>query len=98
MPTEQGSVVRFFINDDDAYLRWLEANPHGFVVNSGKIPKANYLKLHRASCAHLHSEGTSNWTTGDYIKTCSDSALSLESWARTIADGVLDPCPVCKPY
>jgi hypothetical protein len=98
MPAEQGGSVRFFISDDDAYLQWLEANPSGFVVNSYKIPKAGYLKLHRATCSHLRTEERSNWTNGNYIKTCSDNPLALETWARTIADGVLDPCPACKPY
>jgi hypothetical protein len=94
----ENNLVRFFIDDDAAYLAWLEANPNGFVVNSARTPKAGYLKLHRASCATLHTEGTSNWTTTSYIKTCADNPQALETWARTIADGVLDPCPACKPY
>lgn len=98
MDSAQDGSVRQFIADDEGYLQWLVENPHGFVVNSHKTPQANYLKLHRATCGHLRTEARANWTTGDYIKTCSDNPLALESWARTVADGVLDPCPACKPY
>lgn len=99
MSTEPGRAdITQFKDDDEAYLKWLEAHPNGFVVNSHRSPKASYLKLHRTSCGYLRTEERSNWTTGDYIKTCSDSALVLESWAIKAADGVLDPCPNCKPY
>ena len=89
--------VEQFVDDDDAYLHWVEVNPQGFVVNSDKEPKPSYLRLHRATCAHIRTEANTNWTTTDYIKTCSKSALALATWAKEEVGGNLDPCQFCKP-
>lgn len=86
-----------FRNDDAGYLRWLEANPNGFVVNSSTNPRPNYLILHRASCKHISSANWSNWTTGDFIKTCSPNIDPLSRWARQDVGGELQPCGMCKP-
>lgn len=87
-----------FMNDDQGYLRWLDAHPGGFVLNCDKTPKKTYLVLHRATCGHLSTAERSNWTTGNYIKICSDSIAAIQAWVSSRVDGgVLDPCSVCKP-
>jgi len=86
-----------FVNDDDGYLRWLEANPFGFVVNSAQVPAANYLMWHKASCKWINTGSRNNWTTTGYIKTCSASVPPLEAWAARVASGTLKPCGSCRP-
>lgn len=89
--------IRQFINDDEAYLRWLEQNPQGLVVNSARVPTAAYLILHRASCGSLRPTSRGNWTTSDYIKTCSVNPRDLARWAVDETGGALHPCGLCKP-
>ena len=91
------SEFNLFIDDDEGYLRWIEVNPEGFVVNSYKKPNPSYLVLHRATCAHICSEANTNWTTTDYLKVCSPSVSALASWAEKEVGGSLEPCQVCKP-
>jgi hypothetical protein len=86
-----------FVNDDPGYIRWLTANPEGFVVNSNRVPMSSYLKLHRSSCKYISPPAYTNWTTTGYIKTCSTDLAALVQWARTHVGGDLDPCRACKP-
>jgi hypothetical protein len=86
-----------FVNDERGYLRWLEENPRGYVVNSFRSPTSNYLKLHRASCKHINKGFENNWTTGDFIKTCSTDPAALDDWAKTATGSGVDPCGACKP-
>lgn len=88
--------VEQFIDDDAGYLRWLQANPHGFIVNSDRSPRAGYLKLHKASCSFLTPANASSWTK-DYIKTCSHEIEPLSRWSREVVGGDLQPCGACKP-
>jgi hypothetical protein len=85
------------INDDPAYLAWLEANPRGYVVNAHRMPKARYLVLHRASCAEISAARRGHWTTGPYIKVCSRNVHELADWARADVGGQLRPCERCRP-
>src|SRR5271165_6643172 len=86
-----------FVNDDEGYVRWLTDNPRGFVVNSHRRPVSTYLNLHRASCNHIRPPAYTNFTTTDYIKTCSTEVAALAEWARREVGGDLDPCGICKP-
>src|SRR4051812_33696200 len=86
-----------FIDDDQGYLRWLEQNPGGYVVNSFRVPTGDYLILHRASCKHINSPSRTNWTTTGYIKTCSTDPATLDAWAVGATGGGVSPCGACKP-
>jgi len=85
------------LNDDPAYLAWLEANPRGYVVNAHRTPKARYLVLHRAACADISAARRSHWTTGPYIKVCSRNVQELADWAHDDIGGPLQPCERCRP-
>ena len=98
MPNDRvANGVRQFVDDDEAYLRWLDENPTGYVVNSERKPTSNYLILHQAGCRHINSPCKSNWTTKGYIKTCSLDVVALEDWAQSTTGGTLKPCGACKP-
>ncbi len=85
------------INDDEHYLRWIEENPNGFVVNAQNPPSPNNLVLHRSSCGHISSSERSNWTTKDYLKVCSNDVNELAEWASKEIGGELTSCQRCKP-
>lgn len=90
------SVV-VFRNDEAGYVRWVREHPGGYVVNTTPRFSRNYLKLHRASCIHVSrlQPGYSQWTTGQYIKVCSDSRRALDDWSRSQAGGALQAGCYC---
>jgi len=85
-----------FINEDEDYLRWIDQNRAGFVVNANRRPLPNYLILHRAICAHVSTDQRTNWTTKQYIKVCSPNVDELRDWAKRDVGGELRPCGFCN--
>jgi serine/threonine-protein kinase len=74
-----------FIGNDEAYLRWLDENPGGYVVNTHRSVNPNYMVLHRATCGMIKStQGipTGGYTERGYIKICSPVVEGLQSWVR----------------
>ena len=101
MPTgtpveSEGEVIQQFQNAESDYLGWLADHPAGYVLNSGRNPKPDYLVLHRARCKSI-STTWSNYTTRDYIKNCSDSRDELAEWAGGVVGGQSRDCALCKP-
>jgi hypothetical protein len=90
-PTPEG--VSIFRDDDAGFFAWLANHAEGFIVNTERRPKPNYLVLHRPSCPHFKGEGV-HWTK-DYIKVCSDHRAGLEQWASDAVGGELTLCGTC---
>ncbi|MDP9370763.1 MAG: hypothetical protein M3Q03_21260 [Chloroflexota bacterium] len=91
--------MRIFIDDDQVFLAWQQAQPSGYIVNTTRVPRADYLMLHRATCPHLgRLTGGLRWTK-DYIKVCAEEIDELDRWARSHVTGAprLSPCQVCRP-
>lgn len=86
-----------FVDDDEGYLAWVGDHPGGYVVNCGRRPTPAYLILHRATCGSIRSDTRANWTTGDYIKVCSEDLGDLRRWASGEVGGELQPCGSCSP-
>ena len=85
-------------NDDD-YIKWIDENPNGFVLNidqtkdPSKIWK-DYPKIHFANCNQLNKR--LGRTTGKYFKVCSNSIEELEKWSLDEYRRELTPCGTCK--
>lgn len=94
-----------FIDRESEYFRWLAAHPHGFVINTRRIPDNRYLVLHRASCGSIRnhrgmSAAPGGFTTRGYIKICADEVSALSAWVRTHGrpDGTFSKaCSRCRP-
>jgi hypothetical protein len=84
-----------FIEDDEAYLHWIDQNRAGFVVNAQRQPTPAYLILHRATCAQISTATRTNWTSGQYIKICSANLDQLHIWAQHQVGGEIKPCGIC---
>ncbi|MPZ24517.1 MAG: hypothetical protein GEU28_13520 [Dehalococcoidia bacterium] len=95
---ESRDRVTIFLDDDGGYRAWLAANPGGLVINSYRIPSANYLRLHQATCRTIDGDPSrgSRWTA-DYLKACAADIGSLHEWARRRTGGTLIPCRICRP-
>ncbi len=85
------------INDDKEYLRWLEENPEGHVINAARKPKADYIVLHKSTCGTISSSERFNWTTTDFLKVCSNDVEELETWALETTGGACQYCQKCNP-
>jgi hypothetical protein len=72
--------MRIFEDDDAGYLAWVESHPHGFVVNTYRRPNSRYLRLHQARCDTICGKPTvrADWTTGQYVKVCSEKRSALD--------------------
>ena len=74
-----------FRDDDAAYLDWIEANPHGFVVNTPRAMPASYMTLHRATCRSISvrrpKAGAGGFTERQYVKICALEIDDLRAWA-----------------
>ena len=76
--------MRIFEDDDAGYLAWIDGHQHGFVVNTFRKLDPRYLILHRASCHTIRGKPDrgDRWTTGDFIKPCSETRSALDQLAR----------------
>jgi hypothetical protein len=83
-------MIHGFVDDEDGYLGC------GYVLNCGRIPRATYLVVHRATCGTISGEPARgrNCTAVDQ-KVCSDSLPELSDWARPV--GSLSACGLCHP-
>lgn len=99
IPHGKDKIMMEFVDDEEGYLKWLQENPSGFVVNCDRTPNSEYLILHRANCGTIMhaTRGPGNWTTGDYIKVCSLKVSELNEWAEKEIGGQPEPCQRCKP-
>lgn len=89
-------MVEQFKDAESNYLQWLADHPEGYVLNSERRPRSSNLVLHRARCKSI-STSWSNYTTRQYIKTCSDSRDELSAWASREVGGLPRDCTLCKP-
>lgn len=92
-PGDASRAVRF-VDDDAGFDRWQAENPWGWILNCDRVPKKEYLILHRVSgCAHLEGDGLT-WTTS-YIKVCAPNRSDLDAWARQEVGGAPRVCGSC---
>jgi hypothetical protein len=93
MATALPASIVCFQDDDTGFLRWREANPGGYFLNTERKPRAAYLMLHRSDCPHFTGSPL-RWTR-NYIKFCSPGQASLRTWASDTIGGDVKHCRTC---
>ena len=98
--------MKHFSFDDSGYLRWVQANPNGFVLNAGSVTD-HTTKLHRATCKTIRGtppraggrfHGREEAWTGSRWKVCSLDKYELLRWAPKNHRGKdASLCLVCNP-
>jgi len=97
-------MFQIFNNDDNEYLKWMEAHPSHFVVNTGRTKNYNLFVLHKARCTHIASTaGLENgaYTERNYIKVVSNDINELKVWFVENNDkfnGEFAECKTCRPF
>jgi hypothetical protein len=93
-----------FAGNDQPYLRWLEAHPGGFVLDTSRNKDPGYMVLHRAAChfiaRYLPPAEPGAFTERAYIKVCAPDVEGLERWVKKHGrpDGSFSrTCSVCSP-
>lgn len=89
-------MVESFRDDEAGYLGWIDCNPGGYVVNVDEPHSmSQYPMVHSASHKAISSSSRSNFTTGRYLKFCSDSLEELELWSKKTYGCRLVRCAQC---
>jgi hypothetical protein len=91
-------MYRVFDEEDQPYLAWLSANPHGYVAN---IPKSGgEVVLHKAMCRGIRevtvSIGPNPFTSRDYFKISAADMKSLDALVAQKAYRARH-CKLCSP-
>lgn len=89
-----------FLNDEQGYQDWFEANPDSWVVNAPLPGKAGPAKLHRntatRSCFHITPPWPGHNYTQGKIKICFATRAELLDWFARQRP-VLQTCQTCSP-
>lgn len=99
-PRGQGTrgVVTPFTDDDGGFRRWLTEHPAGWYINTDRIPKPEYVMLHRVGCMHVGDADPGMAWTESFIKHCSDDPYALVEWAEDTVGTEPHGCQTCDPY
>jgi hypothetical protein len=94
VPVAPGIVA--FIDDDEGFVGWRDVHPDAYILNCARKPTRAYLKLHRASCGHMHRANVRRWT-GAFVKYVAEDGAVLVQWIIDILDTEPDRCASCRP-
>lgn len=86
--------MQVFRNDEAGYRTWLERNPDGYVLQSFVDYKGEYQCLHTANCWTI-SRPDENYTSGDFVKTVSESMPELRQFAMQKFGEAPPECSKC---
>ena len=78
---------KVFEDDEAGYHAWLAHNPNGFVLNTDRPPRAEYMPLHTARCSTIKIPATharpDPFTSRGYMKVCANDPNDLLAWMQT---------------
>jgi len=98
--------AKVFKNNEKDYLRWIEKNRNGFVLNTSKKIshefKFKYLVLHKATCKTIRklmkNMEYGAFTERGYIKVCANSQAELLRWiGEQGGNRFTNRCSKCNP-
>ncbi len=100
-----GESAILFDGNDKEYLRWLQVNSEGFVVNIRRRNDPSYAVLHRADCSSVSRYKNMESNPGGFTeranrKICALSTSDIEAFFENFADGsysISSACTRCGP-
>ncbi len=94
---------QIFDHDDQAYFSWVNQNPEGYVLNTGKSNNSKYYMIHKADCSHIRNPlkryPPGGFTERDEMKVCSKEPghlLAFIEQNRPIKGIKVNNCKSCN--
>jgi hypothetical protein len=85
-----------FVDDDEGYLDWSDANPDGFTLNIERSLNPRDAYLHKASCRSLIDDRkTPADRTSSWIKVSAVDREDLIGWMRAETGSTPNICSKC---
>jgi len=92
-----------FNKGDKEYFSWMNANPNGFILKTGKGKRTSAFILHNSNCKHItESKNFDNkaYTMNNSVKVASNDIFEIVKYCRKNKDkfiGDFKLCNSCKP-
>ncbi len=77
-------MIILFDKGDREYFSWMNANPSGYILNTGKGNKTSAFILHKSNCTHLTES-----------ESFDDKAYTMKNWVKVAAKDVSDIVKFC---
>jgi len=96
-------MVKVFNQGDKEYFEWMENNPEGYILNTGRGNNDTYFFLHKSNCSHITQwDGFDDkaYTMRDWIKIASNDVIEIVRYCtenKTKFTGNIKICSTCKP-
>lgn len=79
------------------YREWVEAHPHGFIINAWRVPgdrADNAMRWHQVGCSHIDPHFATetppfSYVSSERLKACSTNPAALAIWAKTRSEPLL---------
>lgn len=84
--------VERFWKDDPSYLRWIWANPSGWVLNVPRAARGTVVQ-HQSGCAMIRGARAGSWTGGNYYKIVGTAREALQAW---LSSNWSQPVRLCR--
>lgn len=96
-------MAYLFDKGDQEYFDWMNRNPDGFILNTGKGKKNSFFILHKSNCFHITKSKLYDdraYTMKDWVKVASNNVEKIVDFCRKNRErfnGEFDLCKTCKP-
>ncbi len=78
--------MTLFNKGDKEYFTWMDKNPNGYVLNTGKGNNTRDFILHKSNCSHITEYANFDkgaYTTKDWVKIASNDAREIFIFCQT---------------
>lgn len=92
-----------FNKGDKEYFSWMNSNPNGFILNTGKGNRTSVFILHQSNCTHIteyESFDDKAYTMKDWVKVGSNDVSKIVKFCHANKKkfkGEFNLCKSCKP-
>lgn len=96
-------MATLFNKGDQAYFLWMQENPSGFILNTGKGKGSRDFILHQSNCLHItKSENFDDeaYTMRDWVKVAAHDVDEIIAYCQTEKSeftGQFKLCKTCEP-
>ena len=100
---EKIKMAILFNKGDKEYFLWMNSNPNGFILNTGKGNRTSAFILHKSNCTHIteyESFDDRAYTMKGWVKVASNDVSEIVNFCQVNKkkfNGEFKLCKSCKP-